>query len=85
MAGLTDDINDKLSLDGYNEHCIVTVKDVKDAVSRLKPGKHDGNLGSASHLKIAGDWKIDRAGSSRRAMAIDVCKLSSCFVASFWF
>jgi hypothetical protein len=24
---------------------------------------------SASHLKIVGDWKIDRAGSSRRAMA----------------
>jgi len=35
----------------------------------------------ASHLKIAGDWKIYR--SSRRAMANDVCKLSSYFVALF--
>jgi hypothetical protein len=42
---------------------------------------------SASHAveNIAGNWKVDRAGSSWRAMAIDVCKLSSCFVASFWF
>jgi hypothetical protein len=31
---------------------------------------------SAFHLKkIVGDWKIDRAGSSRRAMAIDICRL----------
>ena len=30
---------------------------------------------SASHLKIAGDCKIDRHGSSRRAMMIDLCRL----------
>jgi hypothetical protein len=59
MAGLTDNINDKISLDGYNEHCIVTVEDVedvKDAVSRRKPGKHDRNLGLPSnHVKHACD------------------------------
>ena len=60
MAGLIDDITDKISLDGYNEHCIVTVKDVIDAVSRLKPGKHDGHLGlSSNHVKYACDeWYI---------------------------
>jgi hypothetical protein len=33
--------------------------------------KYRGVPPSASRLKIAGDWKINRAGSSRRAMAID--------------
>jgi Reverse transcriptase (RNA-dependent DNA polymerase) len=42
--------------DGYNEHCIVIVNDVIDAVSRLKFGKHDGNMGlSTDHVKHACD------------------------------
>jgi hypothetical protein len=42
--------------DGYNEHCIVTVNDVIEAVSRLKFAKHDGNMGlSTDHVKHACD------------------------------
>ena len=74
MAGLTDDINDKNSLDGYNEHCIVTVKDVKDAVSRLKPGKHDGNLGlSANHVKHACDEWYSHASLLLTALTVHGC------------
>ena len=40
---------------------------------------------SASHLKVAGDWKIDRAGLSRRAMVIDLCRLGTYFFAYFWY
>jgi hypothetical protein len=60
MASLQQDINDKISIDGYNEHCIITGNDVRDAVSRLKSGKHDGYMGlSSDHVKHACDeWYV---------------------------
>jgi len=54
MASLKQEINDKLDANGYNEHCIMTVHDVVEAVSRIKSGKHDGHLGlSSDHVKHA--------------------------------
>jgi hypothetical protein len=54
MTCLKQDINDKVNVSGYNEHCIMTVKDVVEAVSRIKYGKHDGYLGlSSDHVKHA--------------------------------
>jgi hypothetical protein len=60
MASLQQDLTDKISVDGYNEHRIFTGNDVRDAVSRLKPGKHDGYIGlSFDHVKHACDeWYI---------------------------
>jgi hypothetical protein len=43
MADLKYEIGDMVSKDEFNEHCIVTVKDVIEAVSRLKFGIHDGH------------------------------------------
>jgi hypothetical protein len=52
MACLKQDINGKINESGYNEHCIMTVQDVVEAVSRIKSGKHDGCLGlSSDHVK----------------------------------
>ena len=60
MTSLKRDINDKIMQDGYDVHCIVTVKDVIEAVSRLKPGKYDGCMGlSSDHVRHACDeWYI---------------------------
>ena len=60
MGILQLDINESIVRDGYNEHCIVTVNDVLEAVSRIKPGKHDGQMGlSTDHVKRACDeWYI---------------------------
>jgi hypothetical protein len=56
MGVLQNDINDLIVKDGYNEHCIITVNDVIEAVSRLKSGKHDGHMGlSTDHVKHACD------------------------------
>jgi len=52
MASSKQEINDKLDENGYNEHCIMTVHDVVETVSRIKSGKHDGHLGlSLDHVK----------------------------------
>jgi len=45
MAKLKDGIDDVVVADENSEHCITTVHDVINALSRLKPGKHDGYLG----------------------------------------
>lgn len=45
ITSLKRDINDKIMQGGHDVHCIVTAKDVIDAVSRLKPGKYDGCMG----------------------------------------
>ena len=42
IASLYQDLSDKINVIGYNDHCIMTVHDVVDAVSRIKPGTHDG-------------------------------------------
>jgi hypothetical protein len=43
MADLKYEIGDMVSKDEFNEHCIVTVKDVIEAVSRLKFEIRDGH------------------------------------------
>jgi hypothetical protein len=54
MADLKDEIGDMVSKDEFNEHCIVTVKDVIEAVSRLKFGIHDGHSSlTTDHVKHA--------------------------------
>jgi hypothetical protein len=54
MADLKDEISDMVSKDEFNEHCIVTVKDVIEAVSRLKFGIHDGHSSlTTDHVKHA--------------------------------
>jgi len=54
MALLKEYINDKLNVIDYNDHCIMTVNDVVDAVARIKSDKHDGYLGlSSNHVKQA--------------------------------
>jgi hypothetical protein len=46
--------------DGIDVHCIVTVKDVIEAVSRLKPGEYDGCMGlSSDHVRrVCDEWYI---------------------------
>jgi hypothetical protein len=60
MTSLKRDINHKIMQDGYDVYCIVTVKDVIEAVSRLKPGKYDGCMSlSSDHVRHACDeWYI---------------------------
>jgi len=54
MALLNQDINDKVNVIGYNDHCVITVHDVVDVVARIKSGKHDSCLGlSSDHVKHA--------------------------------
>jgi len=42
MALLKEDIYDKVNVIGYNDHCVMTIHDVVEAVARIKPGKHGG-------------------------------------------
>jgi len=52
MAHLKEDINDKLNVIGYNDHCLMTVNGVDDAVARINSDKHNGYLGLFSnHVK----------------------------------
>jgi hypothetical protein len=54
MACLKQEIDAKINETAYTEHCIMTVKDVVEAVSRIKSGKHDGYLDlSSDHVKHA--------------------------------
>jgi len=46
--------NDKVNVSGYNDHCVMSVHDLDDTVTRIKPGKHDDYLGlSSDHVKHA--------------------------------
>ena len=41
---------------GYDRDCLITFNDISNAVSKLKPGKRDGNLGlSSDHVSNACD------------------------------
>jgi len=51
MASLKQECNDKLDESDYKEHCIMTVYDVFEAVSRIKSGKYDGL--PSDHVKHA--------------------------------
>ena len=74
MASLQQDINDKISIDGYNEHCIITGNDVRAAVSRLKPGKHDGYMGlSSDHVKHACDEWFTHTSLLLTALTVHGC------------
>ena len=44
-----DDINVSISVNNSNEHCLVQLHEVADAVSRLKSNKNDGNKGLNSN------------------------------------
>jgi hypothetical protein len=48
MALSRHNIKDKFNTIGYNDHCVVTLHGIVDAVTRLKQGKHDGPLGLSS-------------------------------------
>jgi len=51
MVLLKQDINYKVNVIGYNDHCVMTVHGVVDAVARIKINqaiKHDGYLGLSS-------------------------------------
>jgi Reverse transcriptase (RNA-dependent DNA polymerase) len=48
------DINASISVNNSNEHCLVQLHEVADAVSRLKSNKNDGNKGlNSNHVKFA--------------------------------
>ena len=56
MAGLKEDINEKILHAEYDEHCTVKVTDVMAEVSILKLGKRDGHTRlTTDHVKHACD------------------------------
>ena len=48
MANMKQDVNEEINVIGYNDHCVMTIHDVVDAVARIKSGIHDGYLGLSS-------------------------------------
>jgi hypothetical protein len=52
MDGLRRDIDDKVNDVGYDSNCIIKFADIINAVSKLKPGKHDG------HFALSSDYVI---------------------------
>jgi hypothetical protein len=56
MDGLRRDTEDKVNDVGYDSNCIIKFADIMIAVSKLKPGKHDGHFGlSSDHVINACD------------------------------
>ena len=56
MDALRLEIEEKVEESGYDSNCLVTFHDITNAVSKLKPGKRDGNLGlSSDHVINACD------------------------------
>jgi len=56
MDVLRLEIAEKVEESGYDSNCLVTFHDITNAVSKLKPGKRDGNLGlSSDHVINACD------------------------------
>jgi hypothetical protein len=56
MDVLRQEIEKKVELSGYDSNCIITFKDITNAVSNLKPGKRDGHFGlSSDHVSNACD------------------------------
>jgi len=56
MDKLRKKIDENVESSGYDSNCIITFNDVTYAVSKLKPGKHDGHLGlSSDHIGNACD------------------------------
>lgn len=56
MDVLKGDIEGGVCTAGYDDNCIIRFVDIEDAVSKLKPGKHDGKSGlSSDHVKNACD------------------------------
>jgi hypothetical protein len=53
-SGWKVDIDTSILHDGFDDHCIVKVTDVITAVSKLKPGIHDGHASlTTEHVKLA--------------------------------
>ena len=42
MKDLTKDIDIQIMHDVYDDNCTISLKDIINAVSRLRPGKYDG-------------------------------------------
>jgi Reverse transcriptase (RNA-dependent DNA polymerase) len=56
MDGLRRDIEDTVNEIGYDSNCIIKFANIINAVSKLKPGKHDGHFGlSSDHVSNACD------------------------------
>jgi len=56
MGGLRQDIEDKVAAGGYDSNCIIAFEHIVNAVSKLKPGKHDRHYGlSSDHVINACD------------------------------
>ena len=59
MNDIFCELDDLLSVAGYNENCIMTSCNVLDAICKLNPGKGDGNCGlTTDHF---GEGGIDLA------------------------
>jgi len=53
MSSIVNELNNALSVSGFNSDCIINHSDVVTAVNKLKPGKNDGNIGLTSdHIKF---------------------------------
>ena len=56
MDALKQEIDVNIVKSDYDSNCVITFNDITDAVSRLKPGKHDGHFGlSSEHVSNACD------------------------------
>ena len=56
MAEINNKIFNRISVNSFDGDCIVTCKNVLQAVDQLNSGKSDGNYGLMSdHFKAAGD------------------------------
>ena len=56
MDVLRLEIEEKVEESGYDSNCLITFNDITNAISKLKPGKRDGNLGlSSDHVSNACD------------------------------
>lgn len=56
MDALKQEIDVNIVAANYDSNCVITFNDITDAVSKLKPGKHDGHFGlSSDHVRNACD------------------------------
>ena len=56
MAEINNKIFNRIYVNGFDGDCIVTCKDILQAVDKLNIGQSDGNYGLMSdHFKAAGD------------------------------
>ena len=74
MDGLRRDIEDMVNDVGYDSNCIIKFADIINAVSKLKPGKHDGHLGlSSDHVINACDELFIHIAMLMSALVVHGC------------